>query len=469
MYVHNNASNLWFIAVSVCSLCIEAAILMFTRGAVTAAAGLATAYAYVRAKWPRLDVPTKSRTKVREVGACRLRLRGSVACQVYFPTLSCAEDCLPSYPYYRDNVMDAQQSAVGIPRAPLDFLGLASALSPCLTSLKDRPGNPPPDVAIENHSPREKRTDTKNLPVILFSHGLFGHCDIHCVISRQLAKQGYIVIILEHEGGNASYCFTENGVQIPYNHPRALTVEEKEDYSTIHNLIREFRGPILSHRVGEVKKAIQCLRDGLVYPLHGRTGKPLDSTNSNVDSINAAEAHCRHLLSCMDLERMHIAGHSFGGATAILAMQSTQNLPGRPFKSCLLFDPWVEALPQASLDQGMADAPTFTICSGAWGCAPRVKFFKQIKHLLCSQQISTKSTVAVMPGTLHSWVADIPFWMPWWLAKVAKRAGDVDPEVAINNTVNAACDFLRGTESGSPSWVSRRGENEAHAHGIEWI
>ena len=50
---------------------------------------------------------------------------------------------------------------------------------------------------------------------------------MHCVIGRQLALRGYVVVVMEHEGGNASYCVTEAGEQITYNRPRELSEEEK--------------------------------------------------------------------------------------------------------------------------------------------------------------------------------------------------------------------------------------------------
>ena len=90
------------------------------RVVATAAAGLATGYAYLRANWPRLNVPNhhnhspaaEAVTVATQVGACRVRFPGSVSAQIYYPTSCTPADCLPSYDYYRPNVVSAQQKAV---------------------------------------------------------------------------------------------------------------------------------------------------------------------------------------------------------------------------------------------------------------------------------------------------------------------------------------------------------------------
>ena len=338
------------------------------RVVATAAAGLATGYAYLRANWPRLNVPNhhnhspaaEAVTVAAQVGACRVRFPGSVSAQIYYPTSCTPADCLPSYDYYRPNVVSAQQKAVRQSRVALDFLGISTAASGALTATKGVRGNPPPDIAV---STRDGDMNTK-LPVILFSHGLFGHCDIHCVIGRQLALRGFIVVIMEHEGGAASYCVTEAGEQIVYNRPPDLSADEKAGgYSTLHRLIREFRGPILRHRENEIARVVTCLRERRAYPLRGDTGLPFHGLNGGDDYDGAdkiaASAHCQQLLSSIDVNRMHIAGHSFGGATAIMAAQSSLSAlrDDPPFKSCLLFDPWCECLPEVLLPKGWAICP----------------------------------------------------------------------------------------------------------------
>ena len=189
---------------------------------------------------------------------------------------------------------------------------------------------------------------------------------------------------------------------------------------------------------------------------------------ASIDAYDAAEAHCRHLLSKIDVGRMHIAGHSFGGATAILAVQSS--LPALsedpPFKSCLLFDPWVEPLPERAFARGMGDLPTLAICSGAWGCDQKAKFYDQIERLLLDKSVSPRSVLATMPGTLHNWVADGPFWGPWTLLKFMDLAADVAPDVASSNTVEAACAFMGAIDRDVPCWVSDRNEESAKAHGL---
>ena len=64
------------------------------------------------------------------------------------------------------------------------------------------------------------------LPIILFSHGLYGHCDLHATLGCQLAQQGFVVVVVEHEGGAASYCRTEKGEVKAYLHPPKMNAEQ---------------------------------------------------------------------------------------------------------------------------------------------------------------------------------------------------------------------------------------------------
>ena len=64
---------------------------------------------------------------------------------------------------------------------------------------------------------RESAPRASKLPVILFSHRLG---ELNCIaLSDGNWPSGATVVVMEHEGGNASYCVTEAGEQITYNRP----------------------------------------------------------------------------------------------------------------------------------------------------------------------------------------------------------------------------------------------------------
>ena len=78
--------------------------------------------------------------------------------------------------------------------------------------------------------------------------------------------------------------------------------------------------------------------------------------------------HCRELLAACDPANVILAGHSFGGATAIVVAQSELPALRGAFRCCLLFDPWTECLDETVLEKGLGDLPTFSLLSAGWAC-----------------------------------------------------------------------------------------------------
>jgi hypothetical protein len=398
--------------------------------AAAALLSLPAAAAYYRFSYPRMTLSTSSAKHA--VGACRVRFRGSVAAQIYYPIIE-PQSAAPSYPLFRPSVISNMASALSKPLLLFKLFGLDRASNPCFTTTSSRGCPPPPPISGE-----------KKLPVIVFSHGLFGHCDVHTAISSQLAQQGYIVVVMEHEGGAASYCCDEESNTIhEYVVPPTMTEEQKsKGYDHFLELCRDFRRPMLEKREKEIERVIQCLRgetkDGM-YPLQGDTGLPfMDDQVVSKEAKEAANQHMALLLTSLDPENLILAGHSFGAATAIFTLQS--KLPGlrNAWKCCLLYDPWTECLDQKVLEQGLGDLPTFTLLSGEW---PTNNFYRLTEQLLSPERTS-RLVLATLPGTRHQWVADTPCWFPWWLSSLTKQTADMEPTQALRATVEASCKLL---------------------------
>jgi len=312
------------------------AVYLAGAGTAAAAAALYTHYSY-----PSLPPPT-----TQHVGCCRVRFKGSVAAQFYYPTS--APPTQPSYPLFRrSDVLAHLAQAVQKPVWLFLLFGMSRVTTPCITAT-DEPGTPPPPV--------NTATNTAKLPVVVFSHGLYGNCDLHTAFSSQLAQEGYIVVVLEHEGGAASYCRTEeDGVVLDYIVPPTLDPDtegktKQEQYQHYLQVCRGFRGPILRKREKEIEIVVQCLKGAAshdAYPLEGATGLPFASSTSA--TATAAAAHCKHLFDSIDASHMILAGHSFGGATAVVAAQSTRPGLANAFQCCLLYDPWTECLDEGKL------------------------------------------------------------------------------------------------------------------------
>ena len=81
-------------------------------------------------------------------------------------------------------------------------------------------------------------------------------------MSSHLAKQGYIVVVMEHEGGAASYCCSEESNTIhEYVVPPIMTKDQQsKGYDAFLELCRDFRRPMLEKREKEIERVVQCLR-----------------------------------------------------------------------------------------------------------------------------------------------------------------------------------------------------------------
>lgn len=395
----------------------------------TACAGTTSVCMYLRNTFPRLDVRgSKKQTVGKDVGAVRVRFHGGVAAQLYYPTKHSRTNTLQeSYRYFRRNAMVGLAQALGVPVAFFQLFGLDRARSPCLTCLED--GSPPPAV-------------DKKLPVIVFSHGLFGDLDMHSAYSRQIAEQGWVVVVLEHEDHSASYAKTETGEVLKIARPDPMpTKDQLENHrETFWPFARTFWGPMLKQRVLEIATVVEGMRNGTAYLLRGDNGEPYDDEEKQ----DAANKHVHALFSQMDTTQMVMAGHSFGGATAILAVQSELPALQNAFSSLLLYDPWVEPLPEDSLDEGLGDMPTLMILCGEWGDKNENKFFSLTERLA---EQSPHLEMGTLPGTLHRWVTDTQFWFPWILSWLIGHCGSMEPRAAMRRTVDASLAMLQRESS----------------------
>eukprot|EP00947_MAST-08B_sp_MAST-8B-sp1_P002798 g2798.t1 len=408
------------------------------------------AAAYIRS-FPRLTVTSGPRDKgkgVASAAAMRVRFAGGPAAQVYYPTSAAADDCATSYPYMRPAALSGLAEAVAKPEWVFKLFGLGSAPTDALTALKT--GKPPP-------LPRETES---LLPVVIFSHGLYGHMDLHAALGMSLARAGFVCLVLEHEGRAASYCKTEDGRVLTYLSPPPLTSEAKASYEGYLDFCRDFRAPILAHREREIATVMRSLRGQgpAPRPLTG-AGEELLPTMSKSDTDNqikghdtammaqAASEHLGSLVQRLDLGRVTMAGHSFGGATAVVAAQSElKDLKGA-FSSLLLYDPWSEPLTQASLAKGLGSLPTFCLLCEAFSAEAGNKFAGLTEHLLSEQASgTTRAVAAVLPGTKHPWASDVPFWLPQPVARLMQQAGTLDSEVALRETIAASLALLERNE-----------------------
>ena len=132
----------------------------------------------------------------RKVGRCVTRLDGCPQMAIYYPLATDATASDRRDPYFRQEVVAAASRHSKLPTWFFSFLR-----------------NKAPYVS--NGPICKKQPEEEGLPVILFSHGLFGTLEMYSTLCSQLAASGYVVMALEHEDGSALYAEDMQGVEVP--------------------------------------------------------------------------------------------------------------------------------------------------------------------------------------------------------------------------------------------------------------
>jgi platelet-activating factor acetylhydrolase len=352
-------------------------------------------------------------------GATQTRIPGSVACQVHYPTSISTESSSATtrrYPYFRPQ---AVEGLADYSRTPVALLQMLSARQhPCLMDAE-----PLTIQNVDNNNNNNNNNDTPTkYPIVLFSHGLGGSMEMYTQLCQQIASHGYIVIAMEHEDGSGAYADTILGETVRYKRP--------DDSPYSRQKVLGFRRPFLQQRVDEVSKLVHSI----------------------VHCQDEASPQLQAILKVADFSKgIALLGHSFGGATMILAAQeyqkrrqsasssSTEQTGQQPpfinFNSLSLFDPWAFSLDDETLNLGIkSSVPTLSILSESWVYTnPEVQqvddFHEQCQNL----------KAWYMPNSVHTSFADSVSWLPGFVARKLYLRGKKERRFQTIPAVAKAC------------------------------
>jgi len=225
-------------------------------------------------------------------------------------------------------------------------------------------------------------------PVILFSHGLGGMKGQNSVQAEEFASLGYIVVAIDHPF-DAYLTIFEDGSTADYRsaEPHALTPEE----------FWAFRSPQLATRAAD----ISFLLDKLT-------------------TLNEPE---EGLWGMLVLQRIGIFGHSFGGATSIMAAATDPRI-----KASVALDGWMIPIPEERIAAGL-QTPFLYIGQSQWD--DPVNYQKLDSLIANSTPLGTK---LLLDGTKHFDFSDTPQF-----SKFSKRLGISGslPREQLKLTLNA--------------------------------
>jgi hypothetical protein len=124
---------------------------------------------------------------------------------------------------------------------------------------------------------------------------------------------------------------------------------------------------------------------------------------NQLEKIQSSKIKSR-LNGLLNLDKVAIAGHSYGGATAVLASKIDNRI-----KSCLVLDGWFSPLPDSVISSGL-NIPFFCVGRPSWEGSDYPKNYLKLDDLIQSSSNTRKSIF--IKNSLHLDFTDIPLFSP---------------------------------------------------------
>ena len=209
------------------------------------------------------------------------------------------------------------------------------------------------------------KTNIKQAPLLIFSHGIYGFRFQNTAQFEALASRGYIVVSLDHPY-DASLTFFEDGSIADFRSGYDGELTEDEFWA--------LRTPQLNTRVADVRFII--------------------------DMIESKQAAKKLPWSVIDLERIGIFGHSYGGATAIVALDKDERID-----AAIALDGWILPIKPELVNTGL-HKPFLYIGQDTWS----EQLNNQKLNTLLEK--SSQHTALLLQGTEHFDFSDTPLFSP---------------------------------------------------------
>uniref|UniRef100_A0A8C7PF28 Platelet-activating factor acetylhydrolase n=1 Tax=Oncorhynchus mykiss TaxID=8022 RepID=A0A8C7PF28_ONCMY len=169
-------------------------------------------------------------------------------------------------------------------------------------------------------------------PVVIFSHGLGAFRTLYSAICTELASQGFIVASVEHRDESASATYFYH--QKPQEPEKDEASPPKPNPEAPENLVEEW----MYYRSLKPGESEFPLRNKQVKQRADECIKALDTliqinAGKNMENVLQTEFDWTTLENSMDLCRIAVMGHSFGGATVVEALCKDVNFKGTVHQS----------------------------------------------------------------------------------------------------------------------------------------
>lgn len=350
------------------------------------------------------------------VGALRARLPlkeggdgvGLLA-QIHYPATPNGERfSIPTFDYIRPEVLDAIAEGYNLPRSLLHLsLGGVTQVDPPL---------------------RPKRCEEAGgWPVIIFSSGLWGCCEMYTQLCRELASLGAVVVAPEHEDGT--------GV-VAFDRITGRAIDYVEQPTGKYNSVK-FNEPFLQTRLQEMVMTIEGLRSGSLTQRDTPEGRAL-----------------AEVLASSNPGRLVLVGHSFGSAALLHCLCQSASRTWGALGSILL-DLWTIPLSTDTSGANLKDfgarlnTPVFLLHSELWERTQKYKLGS--RHLACAAAGGCLAAGTVW-GASHQWVSDTHLFAPAWILRFMGLMGKGQyrqVHVATMKALREALEVILGQASSS--------------------
>jgi pimeloyl-ACP methyl ester carboxylesterase len=277
-------------------------------------------------------------------------------------------------------------------------------------------------------------SEQKELPVVIFSHGLGGTSDIYSYQTMALAAHGFIVLSITHQDGSAPVVQRSDGSLLTFDHEIGK-LGIGWNYAAY---VRERRART-DHRVRELLTSTEAL-------LRLNEKDLLDLGQLGMS-----------LVGRLQKDHTFFMGHSFGGATALTAAKRRPDL----VKGVIAHDPASDWMPDdtrkslfaddrmegldrkfaggtggykdenmdADMETSVHDVDMLMLFSGEWV----IKEWGEC-HILEEMHLAGRlgrkngnSTFSAVKGAHHTEFSDISILTPLWLARATGITGQRSP------------------------------------------
>ena len=237
---------------------------------------------------------------------------------------------------------------------------------------------------------------TLGIPVVVFSHGITGSRHLHQALFEHLSSQGYLVAAIDHSYDCNLSIF-----------PDGRFADYRSDITGEPDSIA-IRKQQLDTRSRDVIFVLDKLKEI-------QSGKIKSKLNGKIN-----------------LRKIAVGGHSYGGATAILSA----NRDDRVY-ACFILDGWINPVPNSIIETGLRK-PFLSVGRPDWKDSDYPDNYTYLSKLV-TNSAKPNYNIAI-DKTLHLDYTDIPLYSP--IIKYVMDVGTLSPSVShvlINNLVH---DFL---------------------------